>query len=121
MKKFLEFIFEVGPFYGSGNWMDSTNLENVEADQSQIGIRTNISAHYASRYYYNAKNYTIVEVRGWARYDCFKQNADGFSTDSNGVVTDFDDRFNRTKFRYGFDLVPAFERFSASCCKETIA
>lgn len=100
---FLEFNFDVGPYYGSGNWMDSSVVENIEADQSQFGIRGNVSAHYASRYYYNSKNYTIVEVRGWARYDWFQQNSEGISTDSNGVVTDFDESFNETKFRYGFE------------------
>ena len=100
---FLEFNFEVGPFYGAGNWMDSSFVENIEADQTQFGIRANFSAHYSTRYYYNSKNYTLVEVRGWARYDWFKQNSEGTAIDSNGVVINFDDSFNETKFRYGFE------------------
>ncbi len=100
---FLEFNFQVGPFYGTGNWMDSIFVENIKADQSQFGIRTNVSAHYASRYYYNSRNYTIIEVRGWARYDWYKQYSEGTSIDSNAVVTNFDERYNTTKFRYGFE------------------
>lgn len=100
---FLEFNFELGPFYGFGNWTDSSNVESIQADQTQIGVRTNFSASYATRYYYNPKNYTLVEVRGWGRYDLFKQNSEGASIDSNDVVTNFDDSYRESKFRYGFE------------------
>jgi len=100
---FLEFNFEVGPFYGYGNWMDSSFVEDIEADQNQFGMRANISADYSSRYYYNAKNYTIVEVSGWARYQLYKQTSEGSSIDSSGIATNFDDSSNESKFRYGFE------------------
>jgi len=100
---FLEFVFEVGPFYGAGNWMDSSFVENIQADQTQIGVRANVSVDYSSRYYYNERNYTIVEVGGWASYGWFNQNSDGNSIDSNSVVTVFDDSSNNSKFRYGFE------------------
>ena len=100
---FLEFNFEIGPFYGGGNWIDSSSIENIIADQTQFGVRTNFSAHYATRFYYNKKNYTLVEVRGWARYDWFKHNLTGTTTDSTGVETDLDDNYTETKFRYGIE------------------
>jgi hypothetical protein len=100
---FLEFNFEIGPFYGSGNSLDSSFVENIKADQNQFGVRTNASAKYSTRFYYNSKNYTIVDVKGWARYDLFKQNSEGTTIDSSGVASNFDNSSNETKFRYGFE------------------
>ncbi|NQU51332.1 MAG: hypothetical protein HQ522_02220 [Bacteroidetes bacterium] len=100
---FLEFNFELGPFYGFGSQTDSSNVESIEADQTQIGVRGNLSAIYSSRYYYNTKNYTLVEVRGWAGYNLFKQNSEGSLIDSNEVVTNFDKSSGESKLRYGFE------------------
>jgi hypothetical protein len=100
---FLEFTFDAGPFYGSGDLTDSSYIQNLEAEHSQFGIRTNVSAYYASRYYYNPKNYTIVEVNGRARFDWFKQNTQGTAIDSNGVVTNIDENVTEEKFRFGFE------------------
>ena len=99
----LEFTFAVGPFYGKGDLLDSSFIQNIEADHSQFGLRTNASAFYSSRFYYNPKNYTIVEVNGKARFDWFKQNTEGTAIDSNGVVTNIDDNVTKDKFRFGFE------------------
>lgn len=98
----IKFNFEVGPLWGNGNWMDSTQVENIEADHKVFGLRTNASIDYLQRYYYSNKNYTLVQVDGWARYDIYQQNSKGSSTDSNDVVTFFDEKTNESELRYGF-------------------
>jgi hypothetical protein len=100
---FLKFNFEVGPFYGFGNWTESSPAGSSNADQTQLGIKANVAVEYSTRFYYNSKNYTLLELGGWANYDFFHQNSKGSSTDSIGVVTDFDDGTNESKFRYGFE------------------
>ncbi len=99
----LNFNFEVGPLVGTGNWLDSTFAENRSADHDLFGIRTSAAVDYRNRFYYNQKNYTLVQINGWGRYDWFKQNSTGTSIDSNKVVTNFDESSTETKFRYGFE------------------
>jgi hypothetical protein len=99
----LNFNFEVGPLGGFGNWVDSTFVENRSADHKLFGIRTSAAVDYWNRFYYNQKNYTLIQITGWGRYDWFKQNSTGTSIDSNNVVTDFDESSTETKFRYGFE------------------
>ncbi len=103
MQERLEFNFEVGPFGGFGNWVDSSNVENINADNNLFGIRSRISIDYSNRYYYNQKNYTLVQIKGWARYDWFKQNSEGTTVDSFGVSTPYIENSADTKFRYGFE------------------
>lgn len=92
---------EAGPYYGKGNWIDSSYIRNNMADHDVLGLRTNGNVSYNLRYFYNNKNYTIVEVSAWGRYDWFNQNSVGTSTDSNKVVSTIVDESNETKFRYG--------------------
>lgn len=103
MQERLGFNFEVGPFGGFGNWVDSSNVEDINADHNLFGIRTAVSVDYSNRYYYNQKNYTLVQVNGWARYDWFKQNSEGITVDSLGVSSPYDESSTETKFRYGFE------------------
>ncbi len=103
MQERLEFNFEVGPFGGFGNWVDSSNVENINADHDLFGIRTAISVDYSNRYYYNQKNYTLLQVKGWARYDWFKQNSEGTTIDSFGVSSPYNESSTETKSRYGFE------------------
>ncbi len=93
--------FEAGPFYGKGNWIDSTYIRNNIADHDVLGLRTNGTVSYNQRYFYNNKNYTIVDVSAWGRYDLFRQSSIGISTDSNKVVSTIVYESNETKFRYG--------------------
>jgi len=97
----VEFNFEVGPLWGNGSWIDSSEVANVEADHKIAGLRTNASASYSSRFYYNDKNYTLVQIYGWGRYDLYKQNSTGVSTDSDNVATNFDEKTTEDKFRFG--------------------
>lgn len=99
----IEFNIEAGPLWGNGNWVDSSSVANIEADHKIFGLRTFASASYSSRFYYNDKNYTLVEVNGWGRYDLYNQNSTGISTDSNMVVSDFNEETTENKFRYGFE------------------
>lgn len=96
----LEFNLEAGPIWGNGNWIDSSQVANTVADHKIFGLRTNASAKYSSRFYYNKKNYTLVQINGWARYDLYRQNSTGISTDSDKVVTVIDDKTGKSKFRY---------------------
>ena len=97
----LEFNLEAGPLWGNGNWIDSSEVANTVADHKIFGLRTNASANYTSRFYYNKKNYTLVQINGWARYDLYRQNSTGISTDSDNVVTIVDEKTKENKFRYG--------------------
>jgi len=98
-----DFNLEAGPLWGNGNWIDSSAVANIDAGHKIFGLRTNASASYASRYYYNNKNYTLVQINGWARYDVYNQNSNGISTDSNDVVTGFEETTKEDKFRYSVD------------------
>jgi len=100
----FDFNVEAGPIWGNGNWGDSSLVANVEAKHRIFGLRTNALASYASRYYYNNKNYTLVKINGWARYDLYNQTSKGISTDSNDVVKGFRETTNEDKFRYGIDV-----------------
>jgi len=99
----FNFSLEAGPFWGKGNWIDSSAVANTGADENVLGLRTAAEAGYASRFYYNRKNYTLVQINGWARYDLYRQNSTGTSTDSNDVVTGLDEKTSETKFRYSVD------------------
>lgn len=98
----LELNLEAGPIWGSGNWVDSTYIDNRTADHSIIGLRTNGSISYVNRFYYGDKSFTLVHISAAVRYDLFRKHSEGTSIDSNGVSTDLDVISNQTKFRYGF-------------------
>ena len=97
----FDFNLGAGLLWGNGNWVDSSAVANIEADHKINGLRTGASANYTSRFYYNKRNYTLVKVSGWARYDLYRQNSTGISTDSDNVVTIVDEKTKENKFRYG--------------------
>ncbi|WP_167613847.1 hypothetical protein [Maribellus sediminis] len=103
MQEELLFSFDVGPFGGFGNWIDSTGIANNNADENFYGIRTALSASYLNRYYYDPKSYTLVKIDGWGRYDLYQRNLDGTSVDSLGVETPIDEGDLKSKFRFGFN------------------
>lgn len=94
--------FEIGAFGGYGDWGDSSYVKNTFADQSMLGIRTSANIAYLNRFYYDTKNYTLIDVSAWGRYDLFKQNSEGTTIDSFGVVSDFDNNDTKDRLRYGF-------------------
>jgi hypothetical protein len=96
----VDLNIQAGPLWGEGSWIDSSMVANTEASHKISGLRTFASAAYSSRFYYNQKNYTIVQVNGWGRYDLVNQKSTGFSTDSNQVVTDFESKTTEDKFRF---------------------
>ncbi|KAF0238697.1 MAG: hypothetical protein FD181_698 [Prolixibacteraceae bacterium] len=97
----FDFNLGAGLLWGNGNWVDSSAVANIEADHKINGLRTGASANYTSRFYYNKRNYTLVKVSGWARYDLYRQNSTGVSTDSDNVVTILNEQTKDNKFRYG--------------------
>ncbi|MCY1721673.1 hypothetical protein OU798_15060 [Prolixibacteraceae bacterium Z1-6] len=98
----INYAFEIGPFGGYGDWVDSSYIGNTVADHSFFGMRASANIDYSNRQYYDVKNYTLLEVGAWGRYDVYQQNSKGTSTDSMGVVTDFDNSDFENRFRYGF-------------------
>lgn len=104
------YTFEVGPFLGNGTLIDSTKIEYIDADRDIIGLRTRIAASYASRFYYDYKNYTIVKVNAWGRLDFYRQNVDGMRTDSLQVVAPYTSETDRSRFRYGFEATAGWGR-----------
>ncbi len=98
----LDFDIEVGPILGNGTWNDSNYVANSVADQSIFGLRFNGAVNYLNRFYYNDKSYTLVQINAKGRFDLYHRNSEGFVTDSNDVITDFDTESDRSKLRYGF-------------------
>lgn len=100
-QEFINASFEVGGFGGYGDWEDSTYIENTTADHNFYGIRTELNLSYVNRFYYDAKNYTLIEVNAWGRYDLYKENSEGTTIDSFGVARDFDESETKDRFRVG--------------------
>ena len=99
----FDFKIDLGPLWGKGNWIDSTKVADIEADHKIAGLRAAASVDYSYRYYYNSRNYTMLKISGWARYDWFHQNSEGISADSNMVVSDYVESSNETKYIAGID------------------
>jgi hypothetical protein len=95
-------LFEAGPWYGKGNWIDSTKIQAIDAEQKLTGLQGNVQANYTSRFYFDRKNYTVVSVNAWGRYGLFRRNAEGFQTDSNQVTIPYNEQSEHSKLRYGF-------------------
>lgn len=98
----LNFNFETGPLFGTGNFVDSMANVVIEADHKIYGLRTNAAVGYSSRFYYDQKNYTLVKINGWARYDLYQQSSEGTVLDSNLVLSDYNQLDKKSKFKYGF-------------------
>ncbi|HYQ56983.1 MAG TPA: hypothetical protein VEP89_06510 [Draconibacterium sp.] len=99
----LNFKFELGVYGGYGDWIDSSKVEYITADQDFYGVRTSAIIDYSYRFYYDAKSYTVLDVSAWGRYDVFKQNLDGTSTDSLGVSTPVAESATKDRLRYGIN------------------
>lgn len=99
----LNLSLEFGPMGGFGDIIDSTNVESIVADQDFYGIRTALNIDYLYRYYYDAKSYTFFDVSAWGRYDFYKENLDGTSTDSLGVVSAVNESDTKDRLRYGIN------------------
>ncbi|WP_320110304.1 hypothetical protein [Draconibacterium orientale] len=99
----LNMQVDFGPYGGYGDWVDSSKVEYINADQDFYGVKASANIDYSYRYYYDAKSYTVIDVSGWGRYEVFKQNLDGTSTDSLGVTTPVDESDTKDRLRYGLN------------------
>jgi len=98
----IVFNFEAGPLWGSGNWIDSSSVENEVADHKILGLRTNAFVGYLSRFYYTNRNFTLVQLNANANYDLYQQHSEGTATTSGGSETNIDEKTGVSKFKYGF-------------------
>ena len=73
-QEFIDLTFDLGPYLGVGNWKDSTSLFEVDGDQKTAGLRAKLGIDYTSRFYYDSRNYTLVQVNAWVRNDLFYQD-----------------------------------------------
>ena len=98
----MKLMFNVGPFFGSGNVFDRSATEVINANRQLYGLRALLAGSYENRFYYDQKTYTLVQVDGWVKNDVFWQNTTGTRVDSNLVMSDYDkDKFT-DRLRYGF-------------------
>lgn len=104
----FDFIFETGPFTGTGDWTDSSEVSYIIADRKIAGLRNNIGISYYKRSYFDYQNYTLVEISAWGRYDLFRQNTSGTFRDSNMISNDYDKIKYKDKLRYGFQAKAAW-------------
>ena len=102
------FFFETGFFGGAGDWTDSTAAREINADQTITGLRANAGVDYSSRLYYDTKNYTLVEVNAWGRYDAYRRYSEGTMVDSTGVSSVYEKNKDIGKLRYGFQAKAAW-------------
>lgn len=102
------FIFKTGPFTGTGDWIDSSKVAYLNADRKMFGLRNNVMINYSNRLYYDFRNYTLVEIDAWGRYDVFRQNTSGTVRDSNFNYTDYSDIDYKDRLRYGFTAKAAW-------------
>ena len=101
-QEMFDLMLNVGPFFGSGDWIDSTKVYNVDGTHKNFGVRLNLAGDYETRLYYDRKSYTLIKLNGWVKNELYFRNSKGTQTDSNQVSTDFDDQDVANKFRYGF-------------------
>jgi hypothetical protein len=96
------YLLEAGPYFGKGDLVDSTGVEVIDAEQKRTGLRGIAQVSYTSRFYFDQKNYTIVDINAWGHYDLFRQKTEGTRIDSNQIIHTYDDKTDQSKLRYGF-------------------
>jgi hypothetical protein len=101
-QEFIDLTFDLGPFFGFGNWLDTTTVSSVDGNHSTIGIRAKLNIDYVNRFYYDHRNFTLIEVSAWGKNDLYFQNMEGVRVDSANLSTDFKNKDLFNKFRYGF-------------------
>lgn len=101
-QELLSFNFEMGPLWGSGGIVDSSSVANIEADHSIFGISGKVNVAYTSRFYWDRKNYTLVDIDAWGRYSLYNQKSSGTTSDSMQITLPYELAESENKFRYGF-------------------
>ncbi len=104
----LNFLFEVGPMGGHGNWIDSSKVNLTDANHKLFGLRAAGEVRYWNRFYYDPKSYSLIDVRVAGRYDFYKQNSEGTVIDSFGVSAPLDESEMNSRWRVGFDAKAGF-------------
>lgn len=105
-----QFSLEAAPFFGKGDLIDSTAAKVIDAEQKLMGIRGKIQAGYMARFYYDRKNYTLVNVSAWGLYDLYKRDASGIQIDSNRIETPYSKTSENSKLRYGLQAKAGWGR-----------
>lgn len=95
------YSIEAGPYFGKGDFIDSSGVEVIDAEQKRTGLRGMAHVNYSSRFYFDQKNYTIVDISAWGQFDLFRQNTEGTRIDSNQLIHNYDDKSDQSQFRYG--------------------
>lgn len=101
-QEMMNLSVNVGPFLGSGTGFEINPTEIIKANKQRYGLRAGIEGNYESRFYYDQKTYTLVQVNAWGRNDVFWQNSVGNRVDTNQVMTDYNNDEFLDHFRYGF-------------------
>jgi hypothetical protein len=97
------YMFEGGLFGGRGSVIDSSADRNVIADQDVLGMQGRAAASYNLRYYYDHRNFTLVSLSAWSRFDLYQSKYNGTVIDSNMVSSAYDESSVNTKFRAGIN------------------
>jgi hypothetical protein len=95
------FSVEAGPFFGKGELIDSAS-QIIDASHRLMGLKGSANAGYLRRFYFDHKNYTLVSLKGWGRYEFYRQSAEGLVTDSAQITLPYDETTESSKLRYGF-------------------
>lgn len=104
----LNYYFDLGPIGGYGNWVDSSKVGVTDASHNLYGLRAAAEVRYWSRYYYDPKSYSLIDVRATGRYDVYNQNSNGTTVDSFGVSTPLDKKDWNDKLHLGIEAKAGF-------------
>lgn len=94
---------KAGPYLGKGDWIDSSAVQLIDTEQKLAGVEGNVHARYSGRFYFDRKNYTLINVKVWGDYSLFQRKAEGRLVDSNQVVFPYDKSSELSKLRYGIE------------------
>lgn len=104
----LNYHFDFGPIAGSGNWIDSAKVGNTDANHNLYGLRAAADIRFWSRFYYDPKSFSLIDVRATGSYDFYKQNSSGTTVDSLGVSAPLDEKEWKDNLRYGLEAKAGF-------------
>jgi len=104
----LNYYFDLGPIAGYGNWVDSSKVGLTDASHNLYGLRAAAEVRYWSRYYYDPKSYSLIDVRATGRYDVYNQNSSGATIDSFGVSSPLDKKEWNDNLNLGIEAKAGF-------------
>lgn len=95
------YSLQAGPFFGTGTFADSSSNRSIEADMSPRGLRLKADIDFSTRFYWDSRNFTFVQLNGWGNFDVYSRNSEGTVIDSNQVESTYTDDARINKLRYG--------------------